>query len=102
MLAAFAMLGVAGVLVLVHRTPGRPAARLVTPMAAAWVGTASMFGWASYLALVALVRPGGPWPGPGTAGFLVLLGGSGAGLLLGVIGVLLLGTGPRPRQRNRT
>lgn len=61
-----------------------------------------MFGWASYLALVALVRPGGPWPGPGTAGFLVLLGGSGAGLLLGVIGVLLLGTGPRPRQRNRT
>lgn len=86
--AALAVLGLAGMHLLVSRRPRVRRVSLWAPLVAAWVGAGALFASSLYRVVLLLVGAGETGIPPPAA--LVLLAGTLAGLLLGVAGLMLL------------
>ncbi|SEG61601.1 hypothetical protein SAMN04489712_107227 [Thermomonospora echinospora] len=95
--AVMALAGAGGLLTLVYRRGSGP---LWRPLAAAWVGSGSVFAWSLYGLVVVLGQPGGLGEQSTVLNDYTLLFGLLAGLLMGLTGAVLLTdreeTGRRP------
>jgi hypothetical protein len=85
--AALALAGLLGLIILVHRRP--PGLRVWVPVAAAWVGAASMVCSGAYQ-LVIMLAPGGPMEGSGGGFALVIVVQVIAGVVIAVTGAFHL------------